>query len=106
MKKTETINEQARAARAIYSAHGISSSDHFRGLTLVGNASLKNLRHVLNKIPEGTTELMVHPGSPTPIGSDFDRDPQRQTELAMLTNPDMRTLLQERKIELISYTDL
>lgn len=97
---------QAREAQTLFTAHGIRSTDHFRGATLVGNASQKNLRHILTRLPEGTTELMVHPGSMTPIGSPFDMDPQRQTELQMLTNPDVPALLRERKIELISFVDL
>lgn len=97
---------QTRKAQMIFAAHGIRSTDHFRGATLAGNASQKNLRHILSRLPEGTTELMVHPGSMTPTGTSFDLDPQRQTELQMLTNSDVPALLKERKIELISYADL
>ncbi len=97
---------EAREAQTLFAAHGIRSTNHFRGQTLVGNASQKNLRHILTRLPEGTTELMVHPGSMTPIGSPFDLDPQRQTELQMLTNPEVPGLLKERKIELISFADM
>ncbi len=106
LKTTKALAEQTRSAQTLFVAHGIRSTDHFRGGTLVGNASQKNLRHILTRLPEGTTELMVHPGSMTPIGSEFDRDPQRQTEFQMLTNPEVPGLLRERKIELISFRDL
>ena len=102
----KALADNARLAQTLFSAHGIRCPEHFRGPTLMGNASAKNLRHILTRLPEGTTELMVHPGSMTPIGSDFDLDPQRQTELQMLTNPDLRAVLNERKIELISFRDL
>lgn len=100
------MSDEAAAARGFFAAEGIGSTDHFRGLAFSGNASAKNLRHILTRLPEGSTELMVHPGSMTPIGTPFDLDPQRQTELQMLMNPDVRPLLKERKIELISYGDL
>jgi predicted glycoside hydrolase/deacetylase ChbG (UPF0249 family) len=100
------IGEEAEAARKIYAANGIESTDHFRGLTLHGNASKKNLRHILNRLPEGTTELMVHPGSMASYGTPFDLDPQRQTELNMLMEPEVPALLAELKIELISFADL
>lgn len=103
---TKTLAEQARDAQKLFAAHGIRSTDHFRGATLVGNASQKNLRHILTRLPEGTTELMVHPGSMTPVGTPFDLDPQRQTEMQMLMNPDVPILLKERKIGLISYLDV
>ncbi len=106
MTATRAMNERARAARELYAAHGILSTDHFRGLTLAGNASLKNLRHVLGRLPEGTTELMVHPGSQTTYGTPFDLDPQRQTELRMLLDESIPAFLQEKKIELRSWSDL
>jgi predicted glycoside hydrolase/deacetylase ChbG (UPF0249 family) len=103
---TMKLNDRARAAKNLFSAHGIRSTDHYRGTTLAGRASQKNLRHILSRLPEGTTELLVHPGSMTPTGSDFDRDPQRQTELAMLTQDDLPAQLAEKKIELCSFMDI
>lgn len=99
-------NALARVAREHFSAHGILTTDHFRGLTLLGNASLKNLRHVLSRLPDGTTELMVHPGSPAAYGTPFDLDPQRQTELRMLTDPTIAALLTEKKVKMGTYADL
>jgi predicted glycoside hydrolase/deacetylase ChbG (UPF0249 family) len=102
----QSISDEAAAARPHFAAEGISSTEHFRGLALSGNASMKNLRHVLSKVPEGTTELMVHPGSMASEGAPFDLDPQRQTELMMLTDERLPTLLKELKIELCSYEDV
>jgi predicted glycoside hydrolase/deacetylase ChbG (UPF0249 family) len=100
------VSKKAEEAFAMYSAHGIRSTDHFRGLLLAGNASLKNLRHVISRLPEGVTELMVHPGSPTSTGDKFDLDPQRQTELRMLLDETIPALLKQQKIELISFGEL
>ncbi len=90
----------------MYGAYGIATSDHFRGLTLAGNAALKNLRHILGRLPEGVTELMVHPGSACTYGTPFDLDPQRQTELRMLTDVSIAEELRERGIKLGTYGDL
>ncbi len=106
LQLAQRVGEQALAARSIYEGHDITSTDHFRGLTLHGNASLKNLRHILNKLPEGTTELQVHPGSNIAYGTPFDLDPQRQTELRMLLDESIPELLKEKKIELCSWGDL
>lgn len=100
------INERSKLARELFSAHGIESTDHFRGHTLLGNASLKNLRHILSRLPEGTTELMVHPGSQAAYGTPFDLDPQRQTELRMLLDETIPALIAEKKITLCSFADL
>ncbi len=106
LENVRILNEAAKESREMYRAYGIESSDHFRGSTLAGNASLKNLRHIIGRLLDGTTELMVHPGSAIAFGTPFDLDPQRQTELRMLTDPSIREELAERKIELCSYADL
>jgi chitin disaccharide deacetylase len=106
LERVHRINVIAAKARNIYAAHGIVSTDHFRGQCLDGNASLKNLRHTLSRLPEGTTELRVHPGSQTAYGTPFDLDPQRQTELRMLLDETIPALIKEKKIELINWADL
>ncbi|MSR67974.1 ChbG/HpnK family deacetylase [Candidatus Peribacteria bacterium] len=106
LEKTKHINVDATIAKDMYGAYGIATSDHFRGLTLSGNASLKNIRHIIGRLPEGITELMVHPGSACTFGTPFDLDPQRQTELRMLTDVSIAEELKERGIKLASYGDL
>ena len=106
IEKVRRINDAANIARDMYGAYGIATSDHFRGLTLAGNAALKNLRHILGRLPEGVTELMVHPGSACTYGTPFDLDPQRQTELRMLTDVSIAEELRERGIKLGTYGDL
>jgi chitin disaccharide deacetylase len=106
LASVRAMNELALVARDSYRAHGIQSTDHFRGATLFGNSSVKNLRHTLSRMDEGTTELRVHPGSQTAYGTPFDLDPQRQTELRMLLDETIPALLKEKKIELISWSDL
>lgn len=106
LEEVRRVNALARAARELYASSGIGSTDHFRGLTLSSRASRKNLLHILSRLPQGTTELMVHPGSLIAYGTTFDLDPQRQTELRMLTDPSIPELLAEKKITLCSYADL
>ena len=106
LASTQALNAQAEKARELYQAFGIESTDHFRGLTLLSNASRENLRRVINKLEEGTTELMVHPGNPITYGTPFDLDPQRQTELRMLTDPSIFECVNEKGLMLCSFSDL
>lgn len=106
LERAQNVSARAAAARVLFTAHGIRSTDHFRGLALTGNSSMRNLRHTFARLGDGVTELMVHPGSPNPEGEPFDRDPQRQTEINMLLNDDVRALFKEREVELCSYGDL
>ena len=100
------ISEQAESARKIFAAHGLRFADNFRGFAMSGSASMRNLRHTLARLPEGITELMTHPGSPAATGDAFEMDPQRVTELRMLTNPETVALLKEREVTLCSYADV
>ncbi len=106
LAKSKAISDMAAAARPLYAANGIRTTDHFRGLAMSGNASKKVLRHILSRLPEGTTELMTHPGSPAAYGTPFDLDPQRQTEFNMLIDDTMPAQLKGYGIELCSYQDL
>lgn len=100
------LSERADNARKLYAANGIGSTDHFRGLAFAGNASKRNFRHIIGRLPEGTTELMMHPGSPNPHGEPFDADPQRQTEMNVLLDTEVLKELAEREITLCSWGDL
>lgn len=100
------VSAEADAARLLYAANGIRSTDQFRGLALVGHASKRNLRHTLSRLSEGSIELMVHPGSMASEGTPFDLDPQRQTELNMLTDPEILEFAERYDVKLGSFGDL
>ncbi len=106
IERAKKITAEAEEARKLFTANGLTGTDHFRGLSLIGNASAKNLRHNLNRLPEGSTELMVHPSSHITVGTEFDLDPQRQTELLMLLNPELPGFIKERGIQLCSWADI
>jgi predicted glycoside hydrolase/deacetylase ChbG (UPF0249 family) len=63
---------------------------------------------LLEHLPEGTWEFVSHPGYNDP---DLDRvktrlRDSRDKELAMLTSPEVRDLIQREEIQLISYREL
>jgi chitin disaccharide deacetylase len=99
------VNARAQAARDLWEGEGLRSTDHFRGMALRGNANAKRLRSLLSSLPEGTTELKVHPGACDPSGDAFSRDPQRETERNMLLDPESHSFARNKGIELISFGD-
>lgn len=72
-------------------------TDHFRGLSLKGRMTTELLLKTLMDLPEGLTELMVHPGhAPSEMNGKMfspfsNRD--REIELASLTSPEFRNAL-------------
>ena len=66
----------------------------------------ENLTIILQNLPDGVFELMVHPG----YTSDELRKTSswldiREKELKVLTSPEIKNVIKEEKIELISWRD-
>ena len=68
--------------------------------------TVAHLLETIRSLPEGTTEIMCHPGH-------FDADlahsryaRQREVELAALTDPAVREALRAAGVELISFAAL
>src|SRR5208337_3434960 len=52
----------ARDARELADREGIATSDYFCGIAQTGEWTREGIEELLEKLPEGTTELMCHPG--------------------------------------------
>jgi hopanoid biosynthesis associated protein HpnK len=87
---------------------GFATTDGTLGVVVTGMLDEKLFRHIVAIIPEGTWEFVCHPGY-------NDEELQRantrlrlsrETELRVLTMPEVRELLANSEIELISYRDL
>ena len=95
----------ARDAREQAERVGISTADHFCGIAQTGEMTKDGVAQLLRSLPEGTTELMSHPGyvdqalqnSPTRLQA------SRQTELEILTDMEIRNLVVSLGIRLIDY---
>jgi hopanoid biosynthesis associated protein HpnK len=95
----------ARDAREQAERAGISTADYFCGIAQTGEMTKEGVARLLRSLPEGTTELMCHPGY-----SDLDLQntatrlqASRQTELQILTDVGIRNLVASQGIRLIDY---
>jgi hopanoid biosynthesis associated protein HpnK len=87
---------------------GMITTDGTLGIVATGSLRAPMFRMILNHIPEGTWELVCHPGY---NDAELDRidtrlRESREQELELLTEPGLRQKLGERGIALISYSDL
>ena len=78
------------------------------GIAATGGLSLETFRMLLEHLPEGTWEFVSHPGYNDP---ELDKVStrlrnSRDKELAILTSPEVRDLIQREGIQLISYREL
>ncbi len=99
------LNLLAREARKMAEREGIATSEYFCGITQTGELTREGLEEFLEKLPEGTTELMCHPGY---VDQELRRtatrlQESRKGELDILTNAGIRKIVASRGIRLINY---
>lgn len=96
------------AARRKLRRAGLAAVDRFIGIAETGFLNAACLKRILRNLPGGASELMCHPGyADEQLRNTGTRlMQQREVELDALTRPDVRALLGELRIELISYRQL
>jgi len=95
----------ARDARKEATRMGIATADYFCGIAQTGELTLTGVEHFLENLPEGTTELMCHPGyADDALQKTATRlQGSRQKELEILTDTKIRKLVASQGIRLIDY---
>jgi chitin disaccharide deacetylase len=95
----------ARDARAMADRAGLVATDYFCGIAQTGELTRNGVENLLRNLPEGTTELMCHPGYADEDlrRSDTRLQKSRQAELSILTDTHIRKLVATQGIRLISY---
>lgn len=70
-------------------------------------ATREALLHIINNLPDGTTEVMCHPGyTDHAFASESVYNNQRDRELEILTDPSIKEAIQANGIQLITFADL
>ncbi|TCL68468.1 hopanoid biosynthesis associated protein HpnK [Hydrogenispora ethanolica] len=81
--------------------------DHFFGMLSGGRMNDQNLQAILTALPEGTTELMVHPGlDNATLDTAYHWGYQWQAELEALCSPAIAGWLRKMNVTLINYREL
>jgi hopanoid biosynthesis associated protein HpnK len=95
----------ARDARGQAERMGIATADYFCGIAQTGEMTREGVARLLKSLPEGTTELMCHPGYvDAELGESATRlQGSRQAEVEILTDTGIRNLVASRGIRLIDY---
>ncbi len=98
----------APAFRRGLKSYNLRAPDHFFGVTLTGSMSTAALRHVIEHLPEGTSEIMCHPGvCDVELEKSATRlKQQRQVELDSLLDAEVGRAVRESGVRLMPYKDL
>lgn len=102
------ISSSAHWLREKPGASGVSYAHAFLGLAHTGYLDEKTLRGLLALVPDGTTELMCHPGynsqELTSLGGELVA--QREAEVAALTSPEVKEALDSFGVLLTNFREL
>jgi predicted glycoside hydrolase/deacetylase ChbG (UPF0249 family) len=95
----------ARDARELADHAGLVTTDYFCGIAQTGVLRREGVERLLSILPEGTTELMCHPGyADEQLRRTATRlQESRQTELDIFTDARIRKIVASKGIRLISY---
>ena len=98
----------ARDARQQAERAGVSTADYFCGIAQTGELTREGVARLLRGLPEGTTELMCHPGyADEALRKTATRlQGSRQKEVEILTDTEIRNLVASQGIRLIDYAFL
>lgn len=94
-------------ARRKAAPQGIAMPDTFFGMLAGGHMAEKYFLNILHALPEGVSEIMVHPGADaTVLGQIYDWQYHWEDELGSITSHKALAYLQEQKIKLISFGEI
>jgi predicted glycoside hydrolase/deacetylase ChbG (UPF0249 family) len=84
---------------------GIATADYFCGIAQTGELTREGVLRLMEILPEGTTELMCHPGY---VDRELENSAtrlqaSRQAEVEILTDTGIRNLVASQGIRLIDY---
>jgi chitin disaccharide deacetylase len=93
--------------RRLARKQGVATNDHFFGKIDDGFISEDLLIRLIEHLPDGSTELGLHPATSTWRGEHCPPAHWRQAEeLAALTSPQVRGAVERRGVDLVRWADL
>ncbi len=97
----------ATLAKKRAQARHFRTPDHFAGIVAGEAVTETHLRRIIENLKNGTTEIMMHPGTNNSIlikETEWDHD--FEAEFTAMTSPAIAKLLEEKGIEAVNYRDL
>lgn len=97
---------------AMFAAHAahkknFATPEHFAGIVAGESVSENFMVKLIENLRDGTTEVMLHPGTDNKILRDFcEWDHDFEEELAAVTSPRVLNLLAEKNIQAVNFRDL
>jgi hopanoid biosynthesis associated protein HpnK len=106
--QVRVLNRLASGFRSAVAEAGMVTAEGTLGVLVTGVMDEQLLKAIINHIPDGTWELVCHPGYDDEDLAKVDTRlrASRLLELKLLKSPAVRTELHSNGVQLISYRDL
>ncbi len=104
-KRLVAVGMRAMVPEFARKLDGLRTTDHFTGFQVTGRLDSGSMAATLERMPEGLTEFMCHPGrlGPELRAAKTRLKLSREVELSALVAPETRRVLERRGIELVDY---
>ncbi len=100
----------SRLARKRVKVCGLAAPDHFFGMLAGGNMREEYLINIVDKLPDGVSEIMMHPGSPGSYADELNKsygwDLHWQSELDAVTSRRLSSTIKDNRVSLVSFKEL
>ncbi len=105
---SRALGVMRRRFHRVLARHGCRTTDHFAGFQITGTFRIAELVALVGALPEGSTELMTHPGrcGAALCAARTRLKDSRQHELEALVAPEVREALRQNGVELTNYAGL
>jgi predicted glycoside hydrolase/deacetylase ChbG (UPF0249 family) len=93
---------------SVLARYGCRTTDHFAGFRITGRLHTRQLLELVRQLPDGSTELMCHPGHCTDElrAARTRLKESRAAELDALRAPEVRAAIEEAEVRVVSYREL
>lgn len=101
------LSTLARLANCKAHRRGLLTPDHFAGIVAGEAVSEGELLHLIAHLPQGTTEVMMHPGTKNDVlQEDSGWQHDFESELAAILSPRVEAALQKAEVEPVNFRHL
>lgn len=101
------LSTLAALARRKARRRGLAVPDHFFGMLAGGNLREEYLLAIIDRLPDGVSEIMTHPGDDdAALGALYGWSYRWQAELAAVTSGEVARRIAARGVELVSFRGL
>jgi hopanoid biosynthesis associated protein HpnK len=91
-------------AQRFYTKQGFCAPQHFFGMLSGGAMLQSSLLHILRELPDGVSEIMMHPGKDTRVlGQVFPWGYHWQEEMEAITCKEVLSAIRQYEIQLINF---